>query len=165
MITFEEFVEKYHPTKNLFSSDLEEIRFETYGSELNYVLRQENEFVWTAIDCSNENVYTIPGKHFVDRLHYYVCRHPWTSSEEEVNENEMISKRNAVNACLKFFNIPILSSNIEDITNYIEKIYPNKHTITIGDAKYSAIDYWESIGNEFTQEHEDSIDDYYLNLV
>jgi hypothetical protein len=166
MITFEEFLEKYRPITNHFSSDLEEIRFETYGEEYRYILAQDSDFIWTSVNSDNETTYILPGKHLVNRIHYYVCANPWTNEEEIVNDNEMISVEDSIKACLDFFQTLGYSLNTNDVEEYFKKLFPEPtQEITLGDAKYIAIDYWEITHKEIEEDEEDLIHNFYSNLI
>jgi hypothetical protein len=166
MITFEKFLEKYRPITNHFSSDLEEIRFETYGEEYRYVLAQDSDFIWTSVSSDNETTYILPGKHLVNRSHYYVCTNPWTDEEEIVNDNEMISVEDSIKACLDFFQTLGYSLNANDVEEYFKKLFPEPtQEITLGDAKYTAIDYWEITHKEIEEDEEDLMHNFYLNLI
>jgi hypothetical protein len=167
MVTFEEFLEKYKPFTNFFSSDPEEIKFETYGEELDHVLIQNNKFIWTAVNSENENMYILPGKHFVNRSHYYVCANPWTNEEEIVNDNEMLSVEDSIKACLDFFETLDYSLNANNVKEYFENVFPEPtQEITLGDAKYTAIDYWGFVTHkELGNEEEDLIHNFYSNLI
>jgi hypothetical protein len=166
MITFQEFLEKYKPKINHYlpNADEYDISFETYGEEFGYVLEQEQEYVWTSIDGENENSYIIPGKHLVNRSHYYVCKVPWSDETEEVNNNEMITVENAIDACLSFFKTLGYPLDRYNVNVYFKGVY-DQETITVGDAKYTAMGYWEDLNNELTSEEEDLIHDFYANLI
>lgn len=57
--------------------------FETYSPEVDFVWSQPDNLVWTEID-GDEGSYIIAGKHYVNRLQYYVCEVPWTNEDETV---------------------------------------------------------------------------------
>ena len=164
MLKFEQFLEKYKPFTNFFSTDPEEIKFETYGEELEHVLIQNGMFVWTAVCSENENTYILPGKLLVNRSHYYVCANPWTDENEIVNDNDMISIENSIKACKDFFKTLGYSLNDFDVSKYFISRFVEKE-ITIGDAKYAAIDYWENLGNELNTEEENLLHNFYSSLI
>jgi hypothetical protein len=165
MISFEEFEEKYEPITNVLSSEADNKTFETYGRELEYVMKQDNKCVWTAVYVSNENTYILPGKHFVDRAYYYVCKLPWEDENEKVNDNEMISMEDSVDACLNFFKELGFILDRYNVKSYFLEEFTDQTEITIGDAKYTAIDYWKSVDNELTGEEDDLIHEFYSNLI
>jgi hypothetical protein len=72
-LTWKEFEEQFKPIKNHFRTDPDEIMFETYGEEVEFVLAKDTERkVWTYADgdyCS----YVTNGYHYVNRIGYYVC--------------------------------------------------------------------------------------------
>jgi WD40 repeat protein len=71
-LTWKEFEEQFKPIKNHFSNDPDEIMFETYGEEVDFVLTKDGEHkVWTYADgdyCS----YVSSGYHYVNRIGYYI---------------------------------------------------------------------------------------------
>ena len=83
--TYNDWAEKFQPIKNKISKYADDslIHFETYGDEANYVFEQPNENVWTEVD-GDEGTYIIAGKHFVNRIQYYITTNPWTDEFTEV---------------------------------------------------------------------------------
>jgi hypothetical protein len=77
------FEEKYKPIKNHLSSDPDEVMFETYGEEVDYVILQDNKNVWTYVD-GDESSLLVAGYHYVNRLGYYITEVPWTDENEYV---------------------------------------------------------------------------------
>ena len=80
---FIEWVEKYKPIKNHIDPD-EDIAFETYGAEFEFVLDQKPENVWTMVDGDEEEPVIVTGVHYVNRLKYYVTEVPHKFEEFEV---------------------------------------------------------------------------------
>ena len=76
-LTWKEFEEQYKPIKNHFSKDPDEIMFETYGEEVEFVLSKEAEHkVWTYADgdyCS----YVASGYYYINRIGYYISEVPF----------------------------------------------------------------------------------------
>jgi hypothetical protein len=56
-------------------------KYETYGDELDYILQQDDRFVWTEMD-SDEGISIVSGYHLVNRLNYYITNKPWTDDIE-----------------------------------------------------------------------------------
>jgi len=76
-MTWEEFETTYKPIQNKltkYPSD-NNISFETYGEEQEFVLAQDEKFVWTEVD-GDGGCYIINGLHYVNRIQYYVCEVP-----------------------------------------------------------------------------------------
>jgi hypothetical protein len=76
-LTYDEFVDTYKPIKNnltKYPSDTQ-LAFETYGEELDFVLAQPENLVWTEMD-GDGGVYIVSGYHLVNRIQYYVCENP-----------------------------------------------------------------------------------------
>ncbi len=103
-ITFEEFVEQYKPIKNTMVQDRpwDELMFETFDEELDFVMNQQNKQIWTLITGENEEEYIIPGYHIVDRMGYFITELPFETTEVTVNLNEMITTGAAKYACIDF---------------------------------------------------------------
>lgn len=86
-LRWDEWVEKYKPIKNHITKypnkDAEYDMFETYGDEQDYVYSLDEKLVWTEVqgDCS---MLLLAGRHFVNRLNYYVCEIPWETGNEQV---------------------------------------------------------------------------------
>lgn len=80
--TYDAWEAKFKPIKNHLSK-YDNLAFETYGEEVEYIATQPNENVWTEVD-GDEGCYIIAGKHFVNRIQYYVCEVPWTDEFAEV---------------------------------------------------------------------------------
>jgi len=56
--------------------------FETYGDELEMVMKHPQDRVWTLIDVDGKQ-YVVPGFHFVNRFGYFVTEVPHTGKPEE----------------------------------------------------------------------------------
>lgn len=86
-LKWDEWVEKYKPIKNHITKypnkDADYDMFETYGDEQDYVYSLDEKLVWTEVqgDCS---MLLLAGRHFVNRLNYYVCEIPWETGNEQV---------------------------------------------------------------------------------
>lgn len=80
--TYNDWVEKFQPIKNHITK-YDQLHFETYGEEQDYVFAQPNENVWTEVD-GDDGSYIIAGRHFVNRYQYYVTEQPWTDEFVEV---------------------------------------------------------------------------------
>ena len=77
------FEEKYKPKKNHFGNHDDVIMYETYGDEVDYVIGQDNQYVWTWVQGDMSDL-LVAGYHFVNRLGYYICEIPWTDEDEYV---------------------------------------------------------------------------------
>ena len=55
--------------------------YETYGNELDYVNTQLNKHVWTWVD-TEEGDAILSGKHWVNRIGYFITEKPWTEATE-----------------------------------------------------------------------------------
>jgi hypothetical protein len=77
-----EWENKFKPIKNPFRDPQhEEIMFETYGEELEFVKAQDPKYVWTNIQGDMSDL-IVAGFAFVNRLHYYVTEVPWEHEDD-----------------------------------------------------------------------------------
>lgn len=79
-MTFDEWEEKYKPIKNPFTGD---IFFETIEDEFAIVAKSNPLTVWTDMDCDGYN-YIMSGKHFVNRMGYYITEVPYKEGEMDI---------------------------------------------------------------------------------
>ena len=74
--------EKYKPEENhLVTSN--ELMFETYGAELEYVQSLDPRYVWTSVQGDMCDL-IVAGYAYVNRLCYYVTEIPWEDEDEYV---------------------------------------------------------------------------------
>jgi hypothetical protein len=76
-----EWESKFKPIENHFAKLEGETTFETYGLEAEFVLTQENKYVWTWIAGDLSDL-IVPGFHRKSRLGYYITEVPWESEED-----------------------------------------------------------------------------------
>lgn len=169
-ITYDEFFEKYNPQLNHFTSSINEdiYTFETFGEELKYVKKQNNQQIWTLVECENEEVWIIPGYHLINRLNYYITEKKWKSENIQVNDNEMCSVKDAIKHCIIFANKEFgIELNWNDVNKHFQKNldFTFDNEMTTSRAKYTAIAYYEDSLNKEMKEFEDLIHDYYNNLI
>jgi len=98
-IDYDEWVEKYKPQDNPNTTE------GSYGNTLFDIdsppPRTSNR-VWTLVSGENENMWIIPGFHYVNREGYFLTEIPWESEDIEVNDNEMITLGDAKYMCKDF---------------------------------------------------------------
>ncbi len=72
-ITFEEFEQEFEPLQNHIDSNasFDGYMYETYGAELDYILEQNKDYVWTIVEEDNE-FFVIPNYHLVNRVGYII---------------------------------------------------------------------------------------------
>jgi hypothetical protein len=71
-------IETYKPRENIISGDMgwNRLIFETYGDDLEYVMSQPSDKVWTWVD-TDDGTAIINGYHLVNRIGYFVTLLPW----------------------------------------------------------------------------------------
>jgi hypothetical protein len=79
-----EWEKKFKPIKNHFRDPQhEEIAFETYGEEWEFVKAQDPKTVWTNIQGDMSDL-IVAGVAFVNRLQYYITEIPWENEDDYV---------------------------------------------------------------------------------
>jgi hypothetical protein len=68
--------EKFKPIKNHLSGYPDEVLFETYGEEVDFVANYDNKYVWTRLQGDMSDL-ICAGYHYVNRLGYYITEVPW----------------------------------------------------------------------------------------
>jgi hypothetical protein len=93
----------FKPTKNKFSKH-DELMYETYGEEVEYVKSIHPNFVWTLVSGDGCDL-IVAGYAYVNRLGYYITENPWNddmdsallSTEEECecysDDEEVLQQR------------------------------------------------------------------------
>ena len=173
-INTDEFIEIYKPIKNQFVQDVpyDGCMFETYGEEVKYVCdlinnEQKLNHVWTILDTGFEETWIFPGYFLCDRIGYLITEKPWKDDNIQVNDNEMCTIEEAVDYCIDFAHMyfPVLM-NWNDVTQHFnENLDPTfDGEMTIGRAKYIAMDYFEDRLEKDMEEFEDEIHNYYSQL-
>ena len=82
--TYGAWEQTFKPIKNtLRNTDFQEITFETYGEEFEFVQKADNNHIWTEVD-GDSGTYIIAGLHWVNRIQYYVTTTAWTDEYTEV---------------------------------------------------------------------------------
>ena len=80
--TYDDWAEKFQPIKNHLVK-YDQLTFETYGEEVEFVQKADNKHIWTEVDGDN-GCYIIAGYHWVNRIHYYITEKPWDDEDTEV---------------------------------------------------------------------------------
>jgi hypothetical protein len=81
--TYSHWEETFKPIKNTLRKHVEDLHFETYGEEVEFVKAQDPKHIWTEVD-GDSGTYIVAGWHFVNRINYYVTEHPWEDEYTEV---------------------------------------------------------------------------------
>lgn len=74
--------DKYKPVTNHLSKH-NELMFETYGEEIEYLQTVDPKYVWTWVD-GDLSSFLVAGYAYVNRLGYYVTEVPWESDNDYV---------------------------------------------------------------------------------
>jgi hypothetical protein len=80
--TYSHWEETFKPIKNSLRK-YDDIAFETYGEEVEFVKTQDPNHIWTEVD-GDSGTYIVAGWHFVNRIQYYITTNPWTDEMTEV---------------------------------------------------------------------------------
>ena len=80
--TYQSWVDTFKPIKNSLRK-YDDIAFETYGEEVEFVQKADNTHIWTEVD-GDSGTYIISGYHYVNRIQYYITHNPWTDEMTEV---------------------------------------------------------------------------------
>lgn len=81
-LTEEEFDKGFTLKKNQFDDNAgyDGCAFETYGKELDFVMKQDNAHIWTAIDGEHGGLCIVSGYHLVNRIYYLISNEPVSDS-------------------------------------------------------------------------------------
>lgn len=81
-MTYDYWVDNFKPIKNSLVK-YDQLHFETYGDEVEFVAKQDPNTIWTEVD-GDSGTYIVSGFHYVNRISYYVTEVPWTDEYTEV---------------------------------------------------------------------------------
>jgi hypothetical protein len=73
--------DKFKPIHNHFSNDPDQNMFETYGEEVEFVIKQDPKYIWTWIQGDMSDL-IVAGYHYVNRLGYYITEVPWEDEDD-----------------------------------------------------------------------------------
>jgi len=68
--------EKYKPKHNHLSKYPDEMMYETYGEEVEYIKSMHPNFIWTRVSGDMCDL-IVAGMAYVNRIAYYVTENPW----------------------------------------------------------------------------------------
>lgn len=85
MLSYEEWFEFYEPNANELNEGLDApfmgTMFETYGRELEYVLRMDERLVWTLTESNSGRLSIVNGFATVNRFGYFVAAYPYEGED------------------------------------------------------------------------------------
>ena len=81
-MTYDYWVDNFKPIKNNLVK-YDQLHFETYGEEVEFVQKADNKHIWTEVD-GDSGTYIVAGYHWVNRIHYYITENPWEDEWTEV---------------------------------------------------------------------------------
>ena len=81
-MTYDYWVDNFKPIKNNLVK-YDQLHFETYGEEVEFVQKADNKYIWTEVD-GDSGTYIVAGYHWVNRIHYYITENPWEDEWTEV---------------------------------------------------------------------------------
>ena len=73
---WDEWAEKFKPIKNHLDSDPDQLLFEIYGEEIEFVRNYDPRYVWTNLQGDMSDL-ICAGYHYVNRIGYYITEVPW----------------------------------------------------------------------------------------
>jgi hypothetical protein len=79
-LTYDEWYDKYRPIANPASPVKDDIIFETYGNDVDFLNKQNPLCIWTDLDGDECN-FIASGAHFVNRICYYITEVPFEEGE------------------------------------------------------------------------------------
>jgi len=82
LYTYSSWADTFKPINNSLRNN-EDIAFETYGEEVEFVQKADNKHIWTEVD-GDSGTYIVAGYHFVNRIQYYITQNPWDDEYTEV---------------------------------------------------------------------------------
>jgi hypothetical protein len=80
--SYDKWEETFKPIKNHFRNN-DDIAFETYGDEVEFVQKADIKNIWTEVQ-GDEGFYIVAGYHWVNRLQYFITEKPWEDEYTEV---------------------------------------------------------------------------------
>lgn len=93
VLTEDKWFDEYKPIYNHLDSNAswndgeQGCMFETYGKEQEYVYSTHYKFVWTYMDVDGGTA-IVAGRHFVNRIGYFVTEKPWETGDEYIQISE-----------------------------------------------------------------------------
>ncbi|WP_037500664.1 hypothetical protein [Sphingomonas jaspsi] len=80
-----EWLDTYQPIKNHLDqhASYDGTLFETFGDEITEVHATDPHLVWTLMD-EDGTMWIAPGRHYVNRLGYFICAEPWNDESQQV---------------------------------------------------------------------------------
>jgi hypothetical protein len=73
---WDEWAKKFRPIKNHLDSDPDQLLFEIYGEEIEFVRNYDPRYVWTNLQGDMSDL-ICAGYHYVNRIGYYITEVPW----------------------------------------------------------------------------------------
>jgi|WetSurMetagenome_2_1015567.scaffolds.fasta_scaffold370353_2 hypothetical protein len=82
---WERFVKTYKPIRNFVfpTESFDGFLFDTCKTEIAVVNGYNDKYVWTLMECDGKT-FLSAGKHFVNRLGYFICGKKWENKEKEI---------------------------------------------------------------------------------
>jgi hypothetical protein len=81
------FDEKYTPIKKLSKHFDEPGQFETFGEDIEYVLKHREKHgdkcIWTEVDGDDGDIWIVNGYHLVNRICYFITKEDAENNEEQ----------------------------------------------------------------------------------
>lgn len=140
-IQFEKWEELYVPLINPNNPN-EEIFFETFGEDFDFVRKADSNKVWTEVENDFGDLVILSGFHFVNRMRHYITTLPF-KEDLEVSDIEYISREESINICLELNK----ELNLKYPEELIMKYYMGDGDISVSKAEHIAITLFEENGS------------------
>lgn len=90
---YDVWMELYRPIKNDVTepgedAPFEGTMFETFGREFERVRSTPDEYVWTYVSGDNNEGVITAGRHYVNRMGYFITQNPWVTGTESYSIEE-----------------------------------------------------------------------------
>lgn len=81
IMTYDYWLENFEPIAS--DADNGVTHYETYGNELDYVIKQDPKQIWTEVQ-GDYGTYIVSGFRYINRLQYYITKNKWDDEYTEV---------------------------------------------------------------------------------
>lgn len=76
---FDVFADKYSPK----FKGIDHIFYQIHGKDLEYIMSQPSNYIWTLLEGDTGKLYICPGYHLVNRQGYLLTERPWEEGQRD----------------------------------------------------------------------------------